>query len=506
MTAEHFIATVAIVGLVIAVSTLLSGAIDRSGVPSAAVFIVLGLLLGPHGMAVMSVGSDSPMLRAVTTLSLALVLFTEALGLDLKEVRRHAGLAVRVLGPGTLTTAAVAAVAAWWLLDLEPAAAALLGAALASTDPVVLRGVLRRPDLPDSARVALRLESGLNDVVLLPVVLAAMSVMAAGAPGWGRLAMDVLLLGPVIGVVVGVVAVSVLSAVRRRTGIRRDYESLYSLGVAFTTFAAAESVHGSGFLAAFAAGLTIVALDVELCDCFLEYGETTAEMALMFAFVLFGSSVLWSGLGELDGRTVLFAVIVLAARPLIYMIALLGSGMERTPRLLVAWYGPRGLSSLLLVSLPVFAGLPGAERMLQLCGVVVIASLLVHGASLVVLTRRTGRAAAAAAATRVVVAEAEAPLAAPAGPALEPPRPAGWVTEAELEATAPSAGSITIDELRRLQASGEPVVIGDARKARSAGGDDLAAVGSVRIDPERAVLAARQLAIPKSSTIALYCA
>ncbi len=134
MTAEHFIATVAIVGLVIAVLTLLSGAIDRSGVPSAAVFIVLGLLLGPHGMAVMSVGSDSPMLRAVTTLSLALVLFTDALGLDLKEVRRHAGLAVRVLGPGTLTTAAVAAVAAWWLLDLEPAAAALLGAALASTE------------------------------------------------------------------------------------------------------------------------------------------------------------------------------------------------------------------------------------------------------------------------------------------------------------------------------------------------------------------------------------
>ncbi len=302
MTAEHFIATVAIVGLVIAVSTLLSGAIDRSGVPNAAVFLVLGLMLGPHGLAVLDVGFDSPMLRAVTTLSLALVLFTDALGLDFKEVRRHVGLAVRVLGPGTLTTAAVAAVAAWWLLDLDGPAAALLGAALASTDPVVLRGVLRRSDLPDSARVALRLESGLNDAVLLPIVLAAMSLMATGAPAWGRLAIDVLLLGPVTGVVVGVVAVSVLIAVRRRTGIRRDYESLYSLGVAFTTFAAAESVHGSGFLAAFAAGLTILALDVELCDCFLEYGETTAEMALMFAFVLFGTSVLWSGLDQLDGR------------------------------------------------------------------------------------------------------------------------------------------------------------------------------------------------------------
>ena len=78
-------------------------------------------------------------------------------------------------------------------------------------------------------------------------------------------------------------------------GVRRDYESLYSLGVAFAAFAAAEAVHGSGFLAAFAAGLTIAALDVELCDCFLEYGETTAEMALLFTFVLFGSSLIWSG-------------------------------------------------------------------------------------------------------------------------------------------------------------------------------------------------------------------
>ncbi len=303
-----------------------------------------------------------------------------------------------------------------------------------------------------------------------------------------------------IGVVVGVVAVSVLIAVRRRTGIRRDYESLYSLGVAFTTFAAAESVHGSGFLAAFAAGLTILALDVELCDCFLEYGETTAEMALMFAFVLFGTSVMWSGLGELDGRTLLFAVIVLAARPLIYLVALLGSGMGRTPRLIVAWYGPRGLSSLLLVSLPVFAGLPGAERMLQLCGVVVIASLLVHGASLVVLTRRTSRAAAA-----VVPAAPIAALAAPADASTVDASAAAPLTGAD-QAAPRSAATLTVDELRRLLASGEPVVIGDARKERSARADVLAAAGSVRIDPERVVQTARALAIPQSSHIALYCA
>jgi sodium/hydrogen antiporter len=472
MTGEAFVVTVAMVGLVIATSTLLSGAIDRTGVPHAAVFLLLGLLLGPHGLALLDVGLDAPILREVAILSLVLVLFTDAFGLDLKEARRHVWLAVRVLGPGTLTTAAGVAVLAWWLLDLEPAAAAVLGAALASTDPVVLRGMLRSKDMPGSARIALRLESGLNDAVLLPIVLAAMSLMGASAPAWGRLAVDVLLLGPVIGVVIGMAAVGALTAIRRRTGIRRDYEALYSLGVAFTTFAAAEAVHGSGFLAAFAAGVTILALDVEMCDCFLEYGETTAEMALMFAFVLFGTSLLWTGL--MEGRTLLFAGIVLLLRPAIYMVALIGSGLDTRQRLLVSWFGPRGLSSLLLVSLPVFAGLPGGEQIVHLCGVVVLASVAVHGASLVVLARRRSR-------------KSEVAAAAPAG-------------------ASRSVERITIDELRALLDSGEPVVVGDARKQRSAEGSTSMARGAVRIDPEDAVESARALAIPPESRIALYCA
>ena len=81
-----------------------------------------------------------------------------------------------------------------------------------------------------------------------------------------------------------------LDRVRSRVGVRRDYESLYALGVAFTAFAAAEAVGGSGFLAAFAGGLMVAALDVELCDCFLDYGEASAEMFLLLTFVAFGAS------------------------------------------------------------------------------------------------------------------------------------------------------------------------------------------------------------------------
>ena len=160
-------------------------------------------------------------------------------------------------------------------------------------------------------RLALRLESGLNDIVLLPIILVAMATLShSNLYGLesARLGLELFLLGPGAGVAVGLLAIGALELVRRKTGVRRDYESLYSLGVAFAAYAAAEAVHGSGFLAAFCAGLTIAALDVELCDCFLEYGQTTAEMTLLFTFILFGSSLIWQGLVVLNVITVLFAV------------------------------------------------------------------------------------------------------------------------------------------------------------------------------------------------------
>src|SRR5262249_33616142 len=172
----------AMVGVVIVVSTLLSGIIDKTGLPHVAVFLLLGAIVGPAGIALLDPRLASPLLQVVATLSLALVLFTDAIGLDLKELKRHAGLAVRVLGPGTLLSAAATGFLAWALLGLSPAASAVLGAALASTDPVLLRGLTRRSDIHAVARLALPLESGLNHAVLLPILILAMAFLNHGAP------------------------------------------------------------------------------------------------------------------------------------------------------------------------------------------------------------------------------------------------------------------------------------------------------------------------------------
>ena len=145
----------ALIAAVIIVSALLSGMIERSGFPQVAVFLGLGALIGPAGLNLLDADLHSPILRVVATLSLVLVLFTDAVSINLKEVRQHRLLSALVLGPGTLFSALLIAGLSWWWLGLSPALAAILGAALASTDPVLLRGLLRRREVAAGVRQVL---------------------------------------------------------------------------------------------------------------------------------------------------------------------------------------------------------------------------------------------------------------------------------------------------------------------------------------------------------------
>src|SRR6187551_3345402 len=156
-TIAVFTVTLALIGIVIIVSSLLSGLVERSGFPQVGIFLLLGLLLGPLALHLLDFPLHSPTLAVIATLGLVLVLFSDALSVNVVELRRRRALALLVLGPGTLIPAAVTAVAAWWLLGLSAAGAAVLGAALASTDPVMLRSLLRSPNLPRPAALALRL-------------------------------------------------------------------------------------------------------------------------------------------------------------------------------------------------------------------------------------------------------------------------------------------------------------------------------------------------------------
>ena len=484
---EHFTTTIALIGIVILVASLLSGMLERSGVPLVAVFLALGAALGPWGLGFVDVGFDSPVLKVLAMLALALVLFSDAVTIETTELRERKRLIWLLLGPGTLVPAVIVTLAARVLLDVSWPAAAILGAALASTDPVLLRSVLRNRAFPATPRVALRIETGMNDVVLLPIVVLSMVALQSAASddvvGSRYIAQHLFglfILGPLLGALIGWGGIRVLGWVRSHTGVRRDYESMYALGLAFTGFAAAEVVGGSGFLAAFAAGLMVASQDVELCDCFLEYGEATAEMLLLLTFVALGATLVWTGFTVIDGPTLVFAAIALVVRTVVLYPMLIRAKVEKRDRRLIALFGPRGLSTLLLTLLPVFAGIAGAERLFMISCLVVLISVLLHGGGIALYLRSiTTRAAVLSAA------------------------PEARVAYSTVEAV---PDRITIDELRALQRDGEPYVLADARAERNYLNDDVQAAAAVRLDPEDPVRDATAQRLSQRATLVVYCA
>ncbi len=416
------VTTLALIGVVILVAALLSGLVERTRFPQVALFLLLGLVIGPLGLGLVHFDLHSQILQTIATLGLVLVLFTDAVSVNFAEVRRNRTLIRLVLGPGTLLTAVIIALAAWVLLRLPPAFAAILGASLASTDPVMMR--------------------------------------------WAPAAIRLFLLGPAAGVVIGFAGVAVLERVRRWMGVRRDYESLYALGLAFTAYGAAEALHGSGFLAAFAAGLTIAASDAELCDCFLDLGQAGAEMFLLFTFVAFGSSLIWTGLSGLAVLSLAFAFVALGARSAVLAV-LLPRRLDARSRRLIVWFGPRALSTLLLVLLPVFAGLPNAESLFAPAALVVLLSVVVHGGALMVFEQKH-------------------------------PAPKGTAPPLE-------ASRIALDELKALEARGERVIILDVRKENSWNESDQKARGAIRLPPDNAAQLAAELALPRNDWLVAYC-
>jgi hypothetical protein len=156
------------------------------------------------------------------------------------------------------------------------------------------------------------------------------------------------------------------------------------------------------------------------------------------------------------------------------------AGVTGRDRRLIALFGPRGLSSLLLTLLPVFAGIAGAEQLFTITCLVVLMSVVLHGGGVALFLRTASRAS-----TRAAPASVPLPVAKP-------------------EIVVPE--KITIGEFRALRERGDPFVVVDARAGRSWQEDDITAAGSVRLNPDDAVRDAREKRLSQRATLVVYCA
>jgi sodium/hydrogen antiporter len=386
-----------IVAIVLTLAALTSRMVERAPISFPMIFLGVGFLLG--GYQVIEMDLHSPILEAVAVISLALVLFLEAVNLQIDELKSEWYVPFATLGPGTILIISGVALAAYYFVGVTPLQALLLGAVLASTDPVVLRDIVRDQNVPRSVRRALSIEAGMNDLVVLPIVLVLIALLTAESNsllGWADFLARILILSPVIGLTVGGLGSWLIGWVDQRAGISREYQALYGIGLVLASFTAGQAMGGDGFLAAFFGGLAVTLFNMALCDCFMEYGEVTAEMMMLLAFVLFG--VVLSGLLSivpLAGGLALAAIALLVVRPGALGLVLLPAKMSNMARAFIGWFGPRGLNSLLLALLAVQANVPGAEYLLAVTGMVVVVSVVLHGTSATPLSAWYGRRVAA---------------------------------------------------------------------------------------------------------------
>ena len=471
--------------IVLTVSALASGIVERAPLSFPIIFLGIGLLLGNGVFGVLDIDTHAVALEAVATVSLALVLFLDAVNMQVDEVREDWLVPVLSLGPGSLLTIAGVAAAAYFLIGTTPVQSVLLGAILSSTDPVVVRDVLRDERIPRSVRRALGVESGMNDIVVLPIVLILIAVLQAnvgGTAAWILFLVRLLVFSPAVGVVVGGLGALLINRADRRFHIRREYQALYGIGLVLIAYVAGQAVHGDGFLAAFFAGLAVTLFNMELCDCFLEYGETTSEMMMLLAFILFGA-VLSTLLGTVPLLlTLLFALVAICVvRPVAMGLVLRRANMSRIGRAFIGWFGPRGLNSLLLALLVVQSGVAQSEWLLAITGMVVLVSVVLHGVSATPLSAWYGRRVAA----KTLMEERESS--------------AVGLFQRDLSGTA----RITPAELvARLEGPNPPVVI-DVR-TRSQYDDDPGQIpGSVRVLPDQ--VEAWATAQDRKRAVVAYC-
>lgn len=373
----------AVIAAVMLALGVVSGFVRQAPFSMPMIFLGLGLALGEGGFGVLQIGVHDPILEVLAILSLTFVLFLDAINLRLDKRQKVWRVLLLTVGPGTLLTAGLIAGGAKLILGTSWLQSVLLGAVLSSIDPVVLRDVVQDERVPEPLRQELTTEAGANDIIVLPLVLIFAAVLQGQgneATNWLLLAGQVFVLGPLAGVAVGLAAVWIMRRARARLEIEREYRAIFGVGSVLAAYVAGEAVGGSGFLAILAGSVAVVATDYDLCDCLLEYSEITADVLMPFTFVLFGALLSSPAIARPLAMVLLFAAFVLVvARPLAITLVLRHAVASTRARLFIGWFGPRGLSSLLFALLVVSQGVPGAERLLAITGVVVIVSVVAHG-------------------------------------------------------------------------------------------------------------------------------
>lgn len=412
-----------IVGALLITMALSGTALKRLPLSTAMLYLVAGVGLGPFGLDMITPDpiSYSVTLEKVTEVAVLISLFAVGLKLGLPLSHKSWRLPVRLAVISmTITVALIAGIAVFGL-GMSLGAAILLGAILAPTDPVLASDiqVIEASDR-DRLRFSLTGEGGLNDGAAFPFVMLGLGLLGhhdLGTAGWRWLAVDVLwaiggglLIGGALGTLIGRLVVYLRSRHQESVGL----DEFLALGLIALTYGLALLSHTYGFLAVFAAGLALqrvkerptsnsspivleagmrskeadeaLATDSRHASAYMmqeirgfnEQLERIAEVAIvlvvgaMLSYTHLHPSAIW-----------FVAIVFLVVRPISVRIGLLGAPVSRDQRILISWFGIRGIGSIYYLMYAINHDLSPslAQEIIALTLTMVAVSIVVHGIS-----------------------------------------------------------------------------------------------------------------------------
>jgi NhaP-type Na+/H+ or K+/H+ antiporter len=361
-------------GLLIA-GALAAGLAHRSFLSLTALFVVAGFALGDGVIGALHFDPHSEFVADLATVALIVILFRDGLEVEAEMLQREWRLPLRKLVLAMPITGALVALVAHALTDLSWTESFLVGALLSPTDPVLSSSVVTNPRVPRLVRHSLNLESGMNDGLALPAVLAFSAALAPGGSDfvWYEFVLKDVLIGLAAGVALGYLAA--WAPVPERT------KSQYALGVGFAIYGITLALpEGNAFIAVFVGAITLGIRRADLVRAFAAQAQDIVEIVKLGIFVVFGALLTVDGLfGDGWAAAGIVAFTLLVARPVAIWAALAGTRLDAATKAFMAWFGPKGVATMAFSIFVLGQGVAQGERIFDLAALAVFCSIIAHG-------------------------------------------------------------------------------------------------------------------------------
>ncbi len=379
-----------VIPAVLLLSVVISKGVGRFGIPGLSVFLFIGLLLGREGVGLIP-AANVETAQMLGILALIFILHAGGLSTSLEDVRAVRGAALALSTIGVLVATGLVGVFASRFLDFEWRHGFLLGSAIISTDVAAVFTVLRSRSVSLAGRLRplLELESALNDpmTVFLGVGLLQLIAQPTGASAW--MLVPTFFEQMAIGVALGIGGGRVMRWAINHAAL--EFEGLYpvlSVALVVLLYGVTDRIGGSGFLAAYIAGIDLGNRAYVHKRSLIEFHDGLAWLMQILMFLTMGLMARPSDLIAVAPAGLALAIfLVFVARPVSVLVCLTPFEWPIREQLMVAWAGLRGAVPIVLATYPLIAGAPGARTIFDLVFFVVFLSVLLQGTTIPLVAR-----------------------------------------------------------------------------------------------------------------------